>query len=257
MRPTYHPMQIAFMRRVLTTDHGQEWPIGNPYGSVSWTGNNGKQKQVRAHRVAWILANGPIPEGYEIDHLSACPKTCVTVEHLQLLTKSEHTALGWERGELSGGWGTARQRIRPPRPEAFIWQTERTCPRCSTVFIPATSKKIYCSNVCMTKTKEERRNLVRYSKQGFIECFWCQLDFEPQRSDKIYCSRTCAYNANNFKKSQAKLEERGGEDVLFAKTPCLQCKELFSPTNRTSAGRQKFCSPACGMKYRDARRVKN
>jgi len=39
----------------------------------------------RAHRVTWSAANGPIPIGYEVDHLCYTPR-CVNPEHLEAVT---------------------------------------------------------------------------------------------------------------------------------------------------------------------------
>ncbi len=51
-----------------------------PYGNFFWNGRNGY-----AHRFAYELAHGPIPEGKEIDHL--CPNTlCVNDDHLEAVT---------------------------------------------------------------------------------------------------------------------------------------------------------------------------
>jgi hypothetical protein len=48
-----------------------------PYANFFWGGRNGY-----AHRFAYELANGPIPDGLEIDHL--CRNTlCVNHEHLE------------------------------------------------------------------------------------------------------------------------------------------------------------------------------
>ncbi len=46
-------------------------------------------KNVLAHRVAWMLANGPIPEGLVIDHLCRV-RECVNVKHMRLLTRGEN-----------------------------------------------------------------------------------------------------------------------------------------------------------------------
>lgn len=48
---------------------------------------NGKKWNTYAHRYAWELANGPIPEGVLIDHSCRNP-WCVNVEHLRFADKS-------------------------------------------------------------------------------------------------------------------------------------------------------------------------
>ena len=65
-----------------------------------WTGatNNGGYGLIlvdgasrAAHRVAWELANGPIPDGLFIDH--ACwNRACVNVEHLRLATRQQNNS---------------------------------------------------------------------------------------------------------------------------------------------------------------------
>lgn len=90
----------------METEHGTVW-VGtvreDGYGLVS-----AESTQNYVHRVAWELTYGPIPSGYEVDHSPGCPKNCITIDHLSLLTKAEHSAVGWERGELDGGWGVRR-----------------------------------------------------------------------------------------------------------------------------------------------------
>ena len=44
-----------------------------------------------AHRAAWELTNGPIPEGMEIHH--KCEnKKCINPKHMELVTPAEHYA---------------------------------------------------------------------------------------------------------------------------------------------------------------------
>lgn len=47
----------------------------------------GKLKML--HRLEWEKVHGPIPEGFEVDHKCKNRK-CQNVNHLQLLTRSEH-----------------------------------------------------------------------------------------------------------------------------------------------------------------------
>lgn len=66
-------------------------------------------KRLAAHRWAWEQVNGPIPEGFVIDHTChneavqdgkckggvTCPhRACVNVEHLELVTQSENVRRG-------------------------------------------------------------------------------------------------------------------------------------------------------------------
>lgn len=41
------------------------------------------------HRTVWIKANGPIPEGFEVDH-KCRNRACCNVEHLQVLDRDSH-----------------------------------------------------------------------------------------------------------------------------------------------------------------------
>lgn len=44
----------------------------------------------RVHRVAWEMANGPIPDGLTIDHLCRV-RACCNTGHMELVTGSENT----------------------------------------------------------------------------------------------------------------------------------------------------------------------
>ena len=60
----------------------------NGYGQY-WTGTH----NVRAHRHAYQLAYGSIPEGLVMDHLCR-EKTCVNPEHLEAVTQWENLRRG-------------------------------------------------------------------------------------------------------------------------------------------------------------------
>ena len=51
----------------------------------------GKLKMI--HRMEWEKVHGPIPEGYEVNHMCK-RRNCANVNHLELLTRSEHKAEG-------------------------------------------------------------------------------------------------------------------------------------------------------------------
>jgi hypothetical protein len=58
------------------------------YGQTFFRG-----KVMRAHRVAWIKANGEIPEGMVVDHMCR-NRSCVNVEHLRVVTQRENIISG-------------------------------------------------------------------------------------------------------------------------------------------------------------------
>lgn len=59
------------------------------YGSFS----EGRGSTRGAHRVAWEMANGPVPEGLYLDHLCRTP-ACVRVSHLEPVTNGENVLRG-------------------------------------------------------------------------------------------------------------------------------------------------------------------
>jgi hypothetical protein len=50
-------------------------------------------KRWRAHRWAWELINGPIPDGLVIDHLCS-NRACVAIDHLRMVTQRENIMAG-------------------------------------------------------------------------------------------------------------------------------------------------------------------
>lgn len=50
-------------------------------------------KNIQAHRWAWELVNGQIPEGFVIDHICRNRK-CVLPEHLRMITQQENIMAG-------------------------------------------------------------------------------------------------------------------------------------------------------------------
>lgn len=61
------------------------------YGTIQRGGRG--EGQVRAHRLSWELAHGPIPEGLIIDHLCRTPR-CVNPGHMELVTFRENIMRG-------------------------------------------------------------------------------------------------------------------------------------------------------------------
>jgi HNH endonuclease len=70
----------------LVTDVCHWWILNpsQPYGKIRIGG-----KQFQVHRVVYERAFGPIPEGYEIDHVCRHPR-CVRLDHLEAVTGAEN-----------------------------------------------------------------------------------------------------------------------------------------------------------------------
>lgn len=85
-------LEERFWSKVNKTDGCWLWTanvgIGGRYGSFSVKG-----KDKPAHRVAYELVRGPIPDGLELDHL--CSNTiCVNPDHLEPVTHVENMRRG-------------------------------------------------------------------------------------------------------------------------------------------------------------------
>lgn len=72
------------------------------YGRQWWP----PQRRTRgAYANAWELANGPVPDGLELDHLCMNP-SCVNVDHLEPVTHQENM----RRAAAAGVMGTGKGR---------------------------------------------------------------------------------------------------------------------------------------------------
>ena len=84
--------------------------IRMPSGCLEWTGNTDrdgygvisvKDKSTRAHRLAWELANGPIPAGLCVLHHCDNPPCCDVEKCLFLGTNAENVADRHSKGRGS------------------------------------------------------------------------------------------------------------------------------------------------------------
>ncbi len=82
--------QLRFWALVQKTDSCWNWLGGtyNGYGCFQVA-----RKNFRAHRLAYMLTKGGIPEGKHLDHLCR-NRSCVNPDHLEPVSQAENTARG-------------------------------------------------------------------------------------------------------------------------------------------------------------------
>lgn len=125
MRRTGTPLAREFQPRKGQTAAEILWQRSEPHGEcILWMGvvdkisGYGKLQgslwaACSPHRLSWMLANGPIPDGLEIDHVChtidpTCRdvpcrhRRCINPDHLEAVTRAENNRRSIER-TLSGG----------------------------------------------------------------------------------------------------------------------------------------------------------
>ena len=100
------PLEARMKARTAVTEAGcREW-VGERrrgYGIVTH-----EKRRWYAHRLAWTLANGPIPNGLLVCHRCDNPP-CINVEHMFLGTNADNMQDASTKGRLRGGAGRKRK----------------------------------------------------------------------------------------------------------------------------------------------------
>jgi hypothetical protein len=82
-----------------------------------------------AHRVAWTIANGTIPDGLVIDHLCR-NKECVNPEHLEAVTQRTNVLRGTTPSLLPRNTGRCQRGHDMTLPRAWVIVSTRNSRRC-------------------------------------------------------------------------------------------------------------------------------
>jgi len=132
---------------------------------------DGVFRRTEGHLAAYIIKNGPVPDGMMLDHRCRV-RACCNPDHLEPVTPKEN----YDRGlaEL-------------PRRAAAMRNARQACPRCGTAWSHATwaiGERRVC-RVCKSQRRQESHTEPRF-------CAWCSKPFltipwEPAEC----CSRTC------------------------------------------------------------------
>lgn len=99
------PMSLRLSRFIAVGAPDECWPwmgrrLPNGYGELSASGKGGKH--LRAHRVAWELKHGPIPEGLCVLH-KCDNRPCCNPAHLFLGTRTDNSDDKVKKGRQARG----------------------------------------------------------------------------------------------------------------------------------------------------------
>jgi hypothetical protein len=98
-----------FMAKVVKGDECWEWKASLDSSGYGWFFVRGKM--MRAHRIAWTIANGEIPDGLQVLH-HCDNRRCVNPAHLFLGNNDDNIRDRMSKGRLSGAKGERNGRAK-------------------------------------------------------------------------------------------------------------------------------------------------
>lgn len=147
------PLAERFWSRVDKSEDCWVWtgPIAaNGYGRVA--NERGEQPPVEwAHRVAYKLTKGPIPDGLVLDHL--CRNTrCVNPDHLEAVTQAENLLRGHNPSVLRHHAGVCKQGHELTPDNAYKNGYKKS------------GRVMFACRLCRSEREKRRYSAVRMSK---------------------------------------------------------------------------------------------
>lgn len=89
-RPRLDPMK-RFMAKIRRDRWGHwQWTAHRSVAGYGQFSMSGKGSSMPAHRAAWLLYRGPIPDGMHVHHVCRV-RSCVNPDHLLLVTPKQNT----------------------------------------------------------------------------------------------------------------------------------------------------------------------
>ena len=99
------------------------------HGYGNFTSMAPRKRSVLAHRMAWLLDVGPIPDGMVLDHLCRV-RACVNVRHLRVATQRENTLCGMGPAALRAQQTHCKQGHAFDAGNTYMWRGTRACRVC-------------------------------------------------------------------------------------------------------------------------------
>lgn len=125
------PLHLRWSEKVRWTPGCWIWTgatNSNGYGHIA-TGDRPYKGSIVAHRAAYVIHRGPIPEGLDLDHLCRV-RRCVNPWHLEPVTRRENSLRG-ASPRIRSYWTNRCKRGHPfDEANTIIQQDGRTCRTC-------------------------------------------------------------------------------------------------------------------------------
>lgn len=128
------------MPRSTVTERFTRKLVALPSGCIEWVGCLDRggygyigrdSKKISTHRLAWEIANGPIPDGLYVCHSCDNPKCC-NVDHLWLGTNAENQADSRAKGRHVNTSKTHCVNGHPfNEANTYRWRSRRFCKVCN------------------------------------------------------------------------------------------------------------------------------